>query len=386
MVSREHHAARHRRRDDGHRTTRRRLLPAVVPLVVVVLVAACTDAPPEPVRPTRPLRADVTVTLGEREVVLDAGADGFPSASYFTYVWQGRTYGVLSGGGRHVRYAEPLAVPLSGGEPMGGLEPGPAELDRRAATLDGVYADDGGTLHGIYQAEHPLRDPADDSEPHRSLAYATSTDGGRTWTKPDYPDNQVVTAPPGGEAGEASLLVVGDDLYLFFAQNRQTTMARAPKADGGRPGSWRKWYCPTPEEREQAGVAEPKPGEKPYCDFLEPGLGGKATPIPGMKGNPFVTRNDLLQAYLAVDDTVREGRVAFRTSEDLQTWLGVANEPTLPEPEPGWGYLAASQVADDGSSSTTGLTFWLYYLEWNEPASATRLLVRQRVSLTPVGP
>jgi hypothetical protein len=353
--------------------------------MILALLGACTEAPPEPSKATRPLRADVTVVLAEREVVLDSDRRAFPDSKFVTYAWQGRTYGLLSGGGTHERYADPLAVPLSTGEPVTGLEAGPATFDARAASLDGVYVDPGGVAHGIYHAEHPLQDPADTSEPHRSLAYARSTDGGLTWTKPSYPDNQVITAPPGGEAGDASMLVVEDFLYLFFAQNRQTTMARAPLGEGGRPGTWLKWYCPTDEEREEAGIAEPEPGAEPVCDFTQPGLGGKATPLPGLKGNPFVTRNETLAAYLAIDNTVREGRVGFKTSEDLEAWLPVANEPVLPEPEPGWGYNDASQVADDASTAVTGQSFWLYYVEWNVPQSQKRLLVRQRVTLSPAG-
>lgn len=92
----------------------------------------------------------------------------------------------------------------------------------------------------------------------------------------------------------------------------------------------------------------------------------------------MVTRNRDLQAYLAVDDTVREGRVGFKTSEDLEAWLGVANQPTLPEPQPGWGDVAPAQVADDGSTAVTERSFWLYYVEWNVPQSQKRQLVRQR--------
>ena len=372
----------------GDRRPRRRRLPAALVAVAAltgVATAGCTDAPPEATTPTRPLRADVTVTLGDREVVLDSEAKAFPDSRYVTYAWNGHTYGVLSGGGIHVRYDDALAVPLTGGTELHGLEPGPQDVDARAVRLDGVYTDPAGTLHGIYDAERPLPEDRDPSVPRHSLAYAESRDGGLTWTKPSYPDNLVLTGSSGGEAADASLLVVDDWLYAFFSQNRQPAMARAPIADAGRPGSWRKWYCLTDDERDKAGIPVPKPGEKPPCDFSQPGIGGKATALTGLKDAPMVTRNRDLQAYLAVDDTVREGRVGFKTSEDLETWLGVANQPNLPEPQPGWGDVAPTQVADDGSTATTGRSFWLYYIEWNVPQSQKRLLVRQRVTLSAVG-
>ena len=371
----------------GRTAPARRALGAVASLAVLVGVAAagCSDAEPEATRPTRPLRADVTVTLGDREVVLDSEAKAFPDSRYVTYAWNGHTYGVLSGGGIHVRYDDALAVPLTGGTELHGLEPGPQDVDARAVRLDGVYTDPAGTLHGIYDAERPLPEDRDPSVPRHSLAYAESRDGGLTWTKPSYPDNLVLTGSSGGEAADASLLVVDDWLYAFFSQNRQPAMARAPIADAGRPGSWRKWYCLTDDERDKAGIPVPKPGEKPPCDFSQPGIGGKATALTGLKDAPMVTRNRDLQAYLAVDDTVREGRVGFKTSEDLETWLGVANQPNLPEPQPGWGDVAPTQVADDGSTATTGRSFWLYYIEWNVPQSQKRLLVRQRVTLSAVG-
>ncbi len=375
------------RRDPARAPSARRVGGTLAALAVLVGVAAagCTDAEPEATRPTRPLRADVTVTLGDREVVLDSPAAAFPDSRYLTYTWSGHTYGVLSGGGVHQRFADPLAVPLAGGEAMAGLEPGPKDVDARAVHLDGVYVDGGGTLHGIYDAERPLRDDRDPAEPRHSLAYAESADGGLTWTKPSYPDNLVLTGSSGGEAADASLLVVDDWLYAFFSQNRQPAMARAPLADAGRPGSWKKWYCLTDDERDKAGIPVPKPGEKPPCDFSQPGIGGKATALTGLKDAPMVTRNRDLQAYLAVDDTVREGRIGFKTSEDLEAWLGVANQPTLPEPQPGWGDVAPAQVADDGSTAVTTRSFWLYYVEWNVPQSQKRQLVRQRVTLSPVG-
>jgi len=70
----------------------------------------------------------------------------------------------------------------------------------------------------------------------------------------------------------------------------------------GRPGSWKKWF--------EGG-------------FTEPGLGGRATPIPAFAkhrgGNPSVQWNTFLNQWIIVWHRW-EGDLWISTSDDLVTW------------------------------------------------------------------
>ena len=112
-------------------------------------------------------------------------------------------------------------------------------------------------------------------------------DGGLTFTKKGWPHNQIIqptganttaTAARGQQVGEGdhSLVVSGDWLFLFFyewdASPTGFGLARSAVADGGVPGTWKKYLCTS----------------KDGCGFTSDGLGGDSSALSGITG-PTVT-------------------------------------------------------------------------------------------------
>jgi len=119
-----------------------------------------------------------------------------------------------------------------------------------------------GQIHGFVHAETGCNYAV--NQTRKSLAYATSSDNGVSWSTPQ----QIITGPDapwvGHMTGEGDCTVVdGKDSYYYAyclrASDWRTIVARAPVAAPG-PGNWRKWFGNT---------------------WSEPGLAGQATPILG---------------------------------------------------------------------------------------------------------
>lgn len=105
----------------------------------------------------------------------------------------------------------------------------------QAIPADGSY--------GWYHAEQGQ------SPSFKTVAFAESHDGGLTFTKPDYPNNQVITpsfdvdAVNQGE-GDPTVIQHGNYYYMFYTRRRSrwvVGVARALVSSRGVSGSWRKW-------------------------------------------------------------------------------------------------------------------------------------------------
>merc|ERR1719201_1797729 len=150
---------------------------------------------------------------------------------------------------------------------------GPEDLDACGAWLSGaVYNESTGIVHGFYHEEWHCNYSVPTT--NKSIAYAESRDGGRTFVKVGHPHNAIILPPPGNttskhDMGEGDHCVVHRNgfYYLYFLEwdgfdSRLTVgVARAAEASGGRPGTWYKWY---------KGA------------FSEPGIGGQSSLLPGM--------------------------------------------------------------------------------------------------------
>lgn len=228
------------------------------------------------------------------------------------------------------------------------LFPG-AAFDSCGAWLMGAYQD-GGIVRGWYHAETACN-YASNFQTHKSLAYVESSDGGLTWTKPGYPNNQIITAPgyiPDAlydDEGDGSVVVNGDYFYLYFLTTRdhRTHLARSLIASGGGPGTWWKYY--------QGG-------------FTEPGLGGESDPLAWQWEfqTPWVAWNDYLQKYIAFNR--RHGGWALSTSEDGIHWVGL---DCVIIPDAGTQYggreSAPQRLIDYMSFVGSGQAVDLYYME-----------------------
>src|SRR3989344_2587107 len=101
---------------------------------------------------------------------------------------------------------------------MSNLGPGTGtNFDSLGSWLAAVYKDSKNRLHGFYHAE-PSANITNGNYFFRnaSIGYAYSDDGGKTWTKPNYPKNEVISSKEYPIEGEPSLVVQGNFLYLYF--------------------------------------------------------------------------------------------------------------------------------------------------------------------------
>jgi hypothetical protein len=219
-----------------------------------------------------------------------------------------------------------------------------------------------------------------------SIARMETFNGGRTWKKRGQvitQDSALLRTAAGGwsyatdDAGSPRLVVSGRFMYLFYrATNRSSshvqkmTVARAPLGSKGAPGSWRKFFNGA---------------------FTEPGLGGQSS---GISGLPAAARgisfNSHLQRWVAVKVDIT-GAYLFQ-STDLFTWTPLEqlvatgltesgfHKPCGPRIPAAYGY--GSIVGLNGSSSTSGQSFWVYYMK--KPAGKcfdSRFLYRRKVTL-----
>ncbi|MCK5798454.1 MAG: hypothetical protein KAI47_14785, partial [Deltaproteobacteria bacterium] len=120
-------------------------------------------------------------------------------------------------------------------------------------------------ITGWYHAEEKCNYAI--GQTHKSVAYATSTDGGKTFVKTGYPNNRVLTgttAPTVGKGtgvGDFSVIRRGQYYWMYFYDFKywRTAVARSLIASGGKPGTWTKWH---------------------QGSFSSPGLAGESTPLP----------------------------------------------------------------------------------------------------------
>lgn len=282
-------------------------------------------------------------------------------------------------------------------------------FDQCGAWLTSVYVDPANPNHwlGWYHAEaaNNANNWCDYSNggTRWSMAFAESTNAGGTWTKPGYPNNQVITqdrnltGPFTEDAGNGRVVVKDGYFYMFFQAAtagdgaRKLNIARAPLSSSGRPGKWSK--C---SGRGLLGG----------CSWGGAGLGGPSMHLPGIPPTArSVVWNSYLQRWVAVAASGRYGFSLWQ-SKDLLTWetsVTAADGATMPR----YVYPLVNRTADttvdrwsnrrssdkgvygysslvglDLSSTTTGQDMWLYYMRiFPGEGFDKRYLVRRRMSL-----
>lgn len=257
---------------------------------------------------------------------------------------------------------------------------------------------------GWYHAESP--NPSDDGRcvfkdgrTRWSMAFTQSFDGGRTWRKSNYPNNQVLTQDSGllgdpftEDAGNARIFAAEDGyFYAFFQAATRTNplrllnVARAPIQSRGVPGSWQKYYCSDPTDEST-------------CGFTEPGLGGKSTHLKGIPAAArYVSYNSYLGRFVAVHASGLAGfRLWVSDADNFLRWsphsiiyprVSTTTDPRVDV----WGdrdgrdrqvYAYASLIGANGDSQYTGQNLWLYYMKvFPGDGYESRYLMRRKVSL-----
>jgi hypothetical protein len=259
-----------------------------------------------------------------------------------------------------------------------GLGPSPnaTDLDHCGAWLNAAWFD-GVLLHGYYHQEWQC-DYAHNFMTNKSIGYAVSDDGGRSFSKPGHPNNAIITAPnttlahQSGE-GDHGVVQMGEFLMLYFRDwlgfNGAATIsvARANTSTGGLPGSWWKLY-------------------RGSFDSGSPGLGGASDMLDNITGTavyPFPLGGGLVS--VGTDGT---GHPTLAFSTDGLHWQR-AEQPLL-YVEPGnwnrsvqpsvelFGYWSLS--GPQGATDTAGPRVYAFATYW-PPGSVERYLVRRPVDL-----
>lgn len=262
--------------------------------------------------------------------------------------------------------------------------------------------------HGEEQGPHPSGARCDygqenERQTHKSIAYAQSTDGGITFTKPGYPDNQVVrisapTLPTGepGVAGEVtgrgdfSVVQSGSYWYLYYLDHEveenipgpgetkvteQGAVARALISSNGLPGDWwnynGNWETAITPGRE--GDAKPLGG---------PAMGSASRYVPA---NEFVRVRQPTK-YGGVVMNYGSGSVGFtdqKLTEPL-VYLGANDAYDRVDNPDGQRLLYSSIVGPSGSREwdSSFYLFYVYGLPRDNPNGwERRYLVRRRVTV-----
>ena len=259
---------------------------------------------------------------------------------------------------------------------MEGRVPGDPYESNYAAIMSTWRDPSTGIIHAWYHAEI-LVNPSlcGNIMFYASIGYATSSDGGRSFTKHGI----VITSPTpvntnacGGQGvSEPKVIEVGDYLYMFFdfAQlpNYPNTslsdiggvaIARASKSN---PSVWTKYYIGS---------------------FSEAGIGGRITPVirtGGVNNQPWiesVIANAYLGKYVMIHtDYFNEGAFFIRTSDDLFNWT----DPQLLIPSAAnWKYRYPTILGRD--SKSMGQNGWLYFGRY--ATALDSLLYRRPISFS----
>jgi len=224
-------------------------------------------------------------------------------------------------------------------------------FDQCGAWLNGAAVSSSGSqVNGWYHAESESCTSA--AYNVKSIGYAVSTNSGNTFTKPNYPNNQVVYSsaptPTSGTGGNGDHTVVsGDDgyYYLYYIDwdNYGYGVARSLQSGNGAPGTWYKWY---------------------NGGWSQPGQGGQNTHIYPTYSYVFKhSSGNFLSVGYYVDMSVSPGSSAPTTFQAL-------NDPILFAPQGQWSRDSSSDeliaypsfVPLEGGGGPVGDAFRFYYM------------------------
>jgi hypothetical protein len=239
-----------------------------------------------------------------------------------------------------------------------GRGPNVTDLDHCGSWLNAVVPESNSSVvHGFYHEEWKCN-YSDNFFTNKSIAYALSTDGGHTFTKPNHPNNAIIVPAVGNTTslhqtgeGDHGAVRFGEWLMLWFREwdgyHGQVTvgLARASTVSGGRPGAWQKWLLPSTNNLSRPlaqSQAIPHASGPPVLESSadgwgtdSPGLGGESSMIAGIPGTAVYTRPADSGRLMAIGELEPPTGAFF----DGQTRLGFSDDgiswpASLSPPEP----------------------------------------------------
>eukprot|EP01113_Clastostelium_recurvatum_P017370 TRINITY_DN2036_c0_g2_i3.p1 TRINITY_DN2036_c0_g2~~TRINITY_DN2036_c0_g2_i3.p1 ORF type:complete len:1787 (-),score=354.62 TRINITY_DN2036_c0_g2_i3:39-5399(-) len=263
------------------------------------------------------------------------------------------------------------------------------EFDSCGAWISRAIPDESSdVIRALYHAEADCN--YDIGQTYKSMAYAESRDGGKTWVRPNYPNNQVLTfngprltGKPSG-LGDGSMVRFTDPAdgreyyYLYYAKisgDAFISVARSPVSAGGLPGTWSKYNS--------GWSARPN------------GIGGPESPIKNINDATIYVHapsGEILTVGNDYSGGHGGGGAQMSVSKD-----GL-NFRYLPEPlyissdwrVYGWGNAPAQEamvgytsLLGETGGYLVGNTFWMYYL-YLKPGQGmnARYFIRRKVTMT----
>lgn len=247
------------------------------------------------------------------------------------------------------------------------LAPGTG-FDSCGAWLTAAYQD-GGTIRGWYHAETACNYTV--NQTHKSVAYCESADGGDTWTKPNYPNNQVmtgVTTPTTGVTtglGDQTVVKRPDGYYYAYfnpadPNNWGVGVARATVASGGLPGTWRTYY-----NGSWTGDG--------FADNVTILSNITGTAVHNLSQTDICAVSNNLQSLAGTD-----GGIYLSFSKDGINWR---KHPTALYAF-GSNNVGYASCAGVGAADYLGASFYLFYMEIRDGDWGHRYLVRRPVTIT----
>eukprot|EP01113_Clastostelium_recurvatum_P042298 TRINITY_DN6848_c2_g1_i2.p1 TRINITY_DN6848_c2_g1~~TRINITY_DN6848_c2_g1_i2.p1 ORF type:complete len:1285 (+),score=327.62 TRINITY_DN6848_c2_g1_i2:312-4166(+) len=264
-------------------------------------------------------------------------------------------------------------------EPKASLSsPNSAGWDGGGAWISRVFnveEGDGTLLRGIYHAETV-------SPGVKSMGYCESKDGGETWIKPNYPNNQVLSSSSTSNvragAGDGSVIQVTDEqdgtpyYYLYYADYDAGGITGVARSKNMQPGSWIKYNNGWGSQR---------------------GVGGSASGLRGFNDATLYTHAPTREILTVGNDysspiggaymSVSKDGINFKyMPAPLYTMMNAkiygANTP-LPAEQDHTAYYSFMPLV---GGSELGNTFYMYYMKMASASSyGQRYLVRRKITL-----
>jgi len=249
----------------------------------------------------------------------------------------------------------------------------PGQFDSCGSWIMRALTLDSGKIVGFYHAETAC-DYNNNGQTRKSGGYSESSDGGRTFTKPGYPNNRVVDSGspiliglPSGE-GDFSVVLRGDWFYLFFAnvETYHTGVARAWKTSGGYPGSFKKYY---------------------NGQWNEPGVGGDSSKIANMVG-PQTYIHTPSNSFVSAGNFNPYWNRGFMmsVSDNALDWRYFADPLVTPDPITSTDQIMYPSFMGPTGGYDIGSKFYFFYM-WVPPGKTWthRYQILKDITLTYVG-